>query len=211
MEIEPASHSSRESRSSASLKRVWKRVHRTLGYLSPPYQLCSIARIQRCPAIVERCRRPDVSTQTYLTPVSRYRHPRSIITRVPSSALCRVAPTPSRTLGSFRSTRFELSIDIFVQWPSTSGSFPPLFFLSVRACKLTAFSSLFFYVCRHEACRYFSCILMSSSFPTSSILERETSRFEFSVFGVLQILMDAGVSFSISMPASNPRVDYIFS
>lgn len=60
--------------SASDQKRIWNERIAHMGYLSPPYQLCGISRTQRNLAIVERCRRPDVSTQTYLTPVSRYSH-----------------------------------------------------------------------------------------------------------------------------------------
>lgn len=97
---------------SASLdfETILKRVHR--GYLSPPYQLRGISRTQRNLAIVERCRRPDVSTQTYLTPGSRYRHSTSVCVFV---SLCskRISRTVSRH--SLFLIRFEIRIDNFIR------------------------------------------------------------------------------------------------
>lgn len=99
-----------------------------VGYLSSAYQYCRIARTQRNLAIVERCRRPGVSTQTYLTPASRYRHP-SINARVTELRWNR-----QPLLSHSRTSR--LSIGISIQYPLLPG------FFSMRACKLTRLPSV---------------------------------------------------------------------
>lgn len=80
--------------------------------------------------IVERCRRPGVSTQTYLTPASRYRRvhlcahahaPTHLNTRVTHTCARAREFLHNRTQSGPReplshSTRSDLSIDIFIQW-----------------------------------------------------------------------------------------------
>lgn len=98
-----------------------------MGYLSPAYQLCGISRTQRNLAIVERCRRPDVSTQTYLTPVSRYSH---------STNACVY--------------RFSMCRAEYVFCKNIENRFPPFPFLIIRF-EIDIFIRIFFYLSACES------------------------------------------------------------